>query len=85
MNMMKTNHAIERIQQRGIPAVLLDLVEDCGKSKYVQGGREKIYLSKKDIQSIREKLKKMIQVLDKASGLTMIVEGNYLITSYKED
>jgi len=83
MNLIKTNHADQRIHQRGIPQVVLGIVEECGRLERAVGGVDKIYMGSRDIKNLRNKLKKVIQVLDKASGVIMVIDGDVLITTYK--
>ena len=80
---IKTNHSECRIKQRGIPNFVLDIIEECGKLEHAPGGVDKISLGRKEVSDLRHRLKRVVQVLDKARDITMIVDGGTLITAYK--
>jgi len=79
----KTSHAINRMQQRGLPDFIMGIVEECGRMEHAPGGVYRMFLGKRDIHELRHKLKRVIQMLDKACGVTMIIDGDTLITTYK--
>ena len=82
MNISK--HAQIRMKQRGIPAPLLNIIEQYGKISHAPGGAEEIFLGKREAENLRQHLKILIQQIDKASGTKIIVKDNTIITMYKK-
>lgn len=81
--MTVSSHAQTRMQQRGIPAALLQLIEQCGRVSHVPGGAQKIELGRRETDRLRQELKRMLQLLDKARGAALIVKGGCILTAYK--
>jgi hypothetical protein len=79
--MQLTKHANKRIQERGIPKVLLELVIEYGE---IYGDAYK--LNKKHTDTLIEELKKKQKLLEKISkkgGLTVIPGSSGYITAYR--
>ena len=83
--MKLTDHAKTRAQQRGIPILALDLIKKFGRYEKALGGATKIFLEKKEVHRIRQDCKKIIQSLDKLSGVSMIIESDSILTIYKQE
>jgi hypothetical protein len=81
--MNKTKHLVKRQCQRGISDYLLDIIEDNGKYLRAPGGAIKIHLGNREYQNIVHETKRFLQILDKAKGGTIIVQGNDMLTVYK--
>ena len=76
-----TKHASQRIQQRGIPKALLDLVMEYGE---ISG--DKFKLNKKKTNILIEELKKkqkLLERINKKGGLTVIPGPSGYITAYQ--
>jgi hypothetical protein len=71
------------MRQRGIPAILVDIIEQCGRVSYVPGGAEKVFLGKREADLLRHELRRMLQILDKAQGAALIVKDGCILTAYK--
>jgi hypothetical protein len=78
-----TKHAKERQQQRGLSDFALKIIEQNGSWGKAPGGATKVFFGKKDCQRAIGEFKKIIQLFEKARGGTMIIEGNNIITVYK--
>ena len=78
-----TKHAKLRQGERGIPNSLLNVILENGISAGAPGGAIKIFFGKREHQKIVSAAKKLIQILDKAKGGTLIVKGNDILTIYK--
>jgi len=81
--MVTSNHLVTRMNQRGIPGTLLNLVAEFGKPK-----QDKIILDKKLTLKIIEKIDKirrdLIKIADKG-GIVLVVDDNVMITTYNRD
>lgn len=81
---MKLNkHSIKRKQQRGFSDFSLNIIKKFGRSEKAPGGALKIFLGKREYQNTVAEFKKAIQLLDKAKGGNLIVDGDEMITVYK--
>ena len=78
-----TKHAEKRKNQRGISDTDINILLEHGRYMSAPGGAEKIRFGGKECQLAISELKKMIQMLDKAKGLTVIINENKIITVYK--
>ena len=81
--MKKTKHADKRFQQRGFSGFTLDLILKYGKCIQAPGGAIKIFFGNREYQSAVGEFKRAIQLLDKAKGGNIIIEGNSIITGYR--
>jgi hypothetical protein len=78
-----TKHAKLRQDERGIPNSLLDVILENGIPTDAPGGAIKIFFGKREHQKTVSALKKVIQMLDKAKGGTLIVKDDNILTVYK--
>lgn len=81
--MNKTKHFMKRQHQRGISDYLINIIESNGKYLRAPGGATKIYLGNREYQNIVYEIKRFLQILDKAKGSTIIIEGSDRLTVYK--
>jgi len=82
--MRLTNHAKERFQQRGFSNFSLDIIQQYGRYEKAPGGAIKVFFGNKEANRLRQKLKKIIQSIDKINGGAMIIEDNCIVTFYKQ-
>lgn len=83
---MKTSkHASKRYQQRGFREEYFDILFSYAKPKIKKGGAYELNFSKSEIQDLRSKFKRYIQMLDKMEQKTIILssEGT-IITVYNK-
>lgn len=81
--MKLTNHAQVRSKQRGFSSLYISLIEQFGRTEKAAGGAMKIFFGKKEYEMARLELKKLLQLLDKANGSALIVDGDSILTMYK--
>ena len=81
--MIMTNHAVDRSTKRNISDMMLEIIETNGKIEHVKGGAIKIFFGKKESANAISELKKMIKLIEKSSGGTLIVSENKALTVYK--
>jgi len=79
-----TRHAKERAQERGIPQSVIDLVLMHGTVETQEDGTEKATLRASDKKAATHRLHRKLQLLDKASDVVVIMNGNKAITTYRE-
>ncbi len=79
-----TNHANIRSQQRGFTPFIIETILECGELADAPGGVIKIHLGNKEYQQAISQCKRFIQLLDKAKGGSLIVDGDQVITLYKQ-
>lgn len=79
-----TKHAQKRVQQRGVSKETIDRIMYHGKCEIAPGGALKIFLGNKEHQELTSRLKRDIQLLDKAKGGTIIIVDGKIVTIYKE-
>lgn len=80
--MKKSKHFMKRQQQRGISDCLLNIIEENGKYLRAPGGATKIKLGNREYQDLVHKIKHFLQILDRAKGRTIIVDGQDMLTVY---
>ena len=78
-----TTHAKCRSRQRGFSNLYISLLEEFGRSEKAAGGAMKIFFGKKEYEKARHELKNILQLLDKANGSALIVDGDNVLTMYK--
>ena len=81
--MKLTNHANKRIRQRGISSLSLDIIQQFGSYREAPGGTTKIFLGRKECQTAVQEFKRLIQLLDKTNGGTIIFADDKILTVYK--
>lgn len=77
-----SKHAKIRCQQRGIPNDEIDLIIQYGTQKNKVGGAIEYGVKKKDKNKIIQKLKRLINKLDKIQNKRVLVVDNSIITVY---
>lgn len=70
-----TKHAEERLQQRGIPPLMLPIVMAYGQEQYQKGGTTVWVLPKKSAKRLRRELKDLLSRMDALSD-TYFVEND---------
>lgn len=80
--MKPSQHAMKRMQQRGIRKQTLELLLIFGGLKLGKGNAIKFFIGKKESNQAVAELKKVIQLLDKARGRTMVISEDKIITVY---
>ena len=88
MDMILTNHAQARFQQRGFDGECLDLISGLGELEYAPGGAMKLVIPKKEAKritnEIRNRSKRLIQMIEKSQKRAALInsEENVAITLY---
>ena len=83
MNLEMTRHARMRQRQRGFSELSIRILEQFGRKRKIKDGAVELFLGKREAAMASEEFRKMIQVLDKVSGSSMIMFGNIVITLFK--
>ena len=78
-----TKHAKERQQQRGLSDFSLKIIEQNGRWEKAPGGATKLFFGRKEYQKAIGEFKKIIHLFEKAKGGTMLIDGNNILTVYK--
>jgi hypothetical protein len=78
-----TKHAEKRKKQRGFSSFSLEILENFGDVRKASGGMTKVFFGKREYQRTVQEFKKAIQLLDKAKGCNLIIDGDQIITVYK--
>lgn len=83
--MQFSRHAINRIQQRGIPYEITDLILSLGQPERKHGNAQEYRIRKKDVQQCICNLKYAIHTLEKARNKAVLVNGeeDMVITVYR--
>jgi hypothetical protein len=77
-----SRHAIARIQQRGIPKDLVDLIMEFGTPQLKPGGAIEYSVRKKDKNRMIGHLKHLINRLDKIANKGVLIIDDHVITTY---
>jgi hypothetical protein len=79
-----TKHAKARIQQRGIPTLVVDLILAYGAERNRPGGAIEYSISKSEANRLESKLKKAMNSIDKCKNIGVLVGGDAgsIITVY---
>jgi len=79
-----TKHAKKRKRQRGFSKFSLNLIMNFGREQRAPGGAIKVFLGNREYQKAIGEFKKIIQLMDKAKGGTMIIDDkDNILTVYK--
>ncbi|MCW7555087.1 hypothetical protein NX722_21170 [Endozoicomonas gorgoniicola] len=79
--MKTTKHASERLQQRGIPAEVLDILDAFGFESIQRNGIVKQRLPRREVSAIKKKLRKAYQFIDRLDDSYCIkTEDDLVIT-----
>ena len=71
-------HASKRLQQRGIPQEVTDLILKYGSSRRRPGGAVEYYFKRSDKAEVITQLKRLIKKIDALDGKGVLVdEGNH--------
>ena len=81
--MKLSKHAESRSRQRGFSSLYISLIQEFGRTMDAPGGAKKIFFGKKEYDAARYELKKLLQLLDKVNGSSLIVNGDNILTMYK--
>ena len=83
--MKMTGHAEQRVEQRAIPGVIIDLILDFGAIEYHKG-REKMWLDKRGLREARRYLGKPHQTYSRLlRDAYLIVEDGHVVTVARKD
>ena len=79
--MKTTQHAEIRMQQRGIPATVIENIITHGATRKVPGGAVARFMSKKALSSISFKLPKADRIaLDRHKNVYVVMDSDHVIT-----
>lgn len=81
--MKLTEHAKERMRQRGFPGLAISIIEHYGTPSKAPGGAIKVVLSNKGRQDAISEAKHFIQLLDSVKGAAIIIKEDNALTLYK--
>ncbi len=83
MTYQLTKHAEERVQQRAIPATILDLAIDFAEEIAAADHAKCLYFSQRSYRRMRAAgvCRKVIELIEKKKNLRIIVAGNTVITA----
>ena len=81
--MKLTEHAKERMRQRGFPGLAISIIEHYGTPRKARGGAIKVVLNNKGRQDAISEAKHFIQLLDSVKGGTIIIKEDNALTLYK--
>lgn len=79
-----TRHARSRSQKRGIPGSVIDVVLAYGTPQVQEDGTEKVEMYTQDKERAIRQLRRNLQALEKTSGVTVVTDGNAIITVYRD-
>jgi len=83
MSLTLTEHAKMRQRQRGFSNLSLDILEQFARRKHAAGGAKELFFGKREAIRASQEFKKLIQVLDKVNGSSIVILDNYVLTMYK--
>jgi hypothetical protein len=83
MKYQLTKHAAERVQQRAIPATILDLAIDFAEETAAAADAKCLYFSQRSCRRMRAAgvCLKAIEMIEKKKNLRIIVAGGTVITA----
>jgi len=73
--MTLTDHAAMRMQQRGVPEIILDLILQFGREKARPGGAWEISMTRRDAADLVGSLKSAIHMIEKAQRKRAVISG----------
>lgn len=82
--MKMSKHAEIRSQQRALPQDVLEIVMKHGRILNAPGGAYKLFFGNKECALAISELKKMMKVLERAKGGTLIFGEDQVVTVYKQ-
>ena len=72
--MILTQHAEKRGQQRGIPEKIVGFILENGTRFAAPRGAQRVILTKKDQQKIRDKAQGLLKLLDRATNKEVVID-----------
>lgn len=81
--MRLTQHAKKRMNQRGISKGILEIAFFLGAFKKGRNGADKIVFGKKQRQQAISDLKQLIQKMERAKNIIIIIDNGQVLTTYK--
>ena len=83
--MKMTKHAKIRCQQRALSPELLQVIFRYGRISKASGGIHELFFGNKEYANAINELKKIMKILERAKGGTVIFGGNQVVTVYKQN
>jgi len=83
MSLSFTKHAIKRLRQRGIKSETIECLDKYGNVSPAPGGATKISLTRSQRNEIIRELKRVIELLEKASEISLVEKDGQIITGYR--
>jgi len=83
-NATLTRHAEIRFKQRGIRDEVMDCLERYGQIYDQSGGATRIFLPRHGARRAIKDLKRMIRAMESARGITVICNGETILTAYRD-
>jgi hypothetical protein len=79
-----SHHAEVRMQQRGIPALALDLLHQYGRSEWANGAEIR-YFDKKGLDKAKRQVQKLVSALDKLENIYCVEtsEGSVITAGHR--
>lgn len=84
MNKPLTNHAIKRLNQRGISHKTLEYLLENGQTAYAPGGAIKIFITRRDANAAISRYKKKIKIIERAMNKNVIEKDGTILTIYHD-
>lgn len=79
--MQATQHALIRMQQRGIPALVIDAIIEHGTTRRVPGGAVAKFIAKKSINKVMDNLPKKDRItIDRHKNVYLVIGDESIIT-----
>ena len=82
--MIFSEHANKRQQQRNITDMMLEVIEGNGRVEYTPGGALKVFFGNKEYKQTISELKRIIKLVERARGGTMILANDTVLTVYRK-
>lgn len=77
-----TNHAKIRYQQRGIDRLVADCLIEYGETSFAPHGAVKITMSRRKAAQVISRLKKAINMVERASNVVLVQKEGVILTGY---
>lgn len=81
--MKTTLHAEKRMQQRGLNDPIIEVIMQCGRIESLPGGVSGRFFGNKEYNKAMEILKKVQKCLERAKNSRVIIDGDEILTVYK--
>lgn len=76
MNIIKTNHAKQRLQQRGINDQMIEVIENFGITKYDNKGGVRMMIPKNRILELMKKQPTIKSLLEQVKGIYLVLSAH---------